>query len=249
MNTYLTVIIPCYNELANLRRGVLEEVETYLTKQDFDWEVIISDDYSTDGSREYVSNAIKTKKGFSLLENSKGGKAFTIKSAVDIARGKFVLFSDMDQSTPIRELDKLKPYLTDGFDVVIGSRGFRRENFPILRKIASPLFLLFRRFLILPQIKDTQCGFKLFKLEVAREIFRHLFVFRRERGIGWRVGAWDVELLYVTLKKGFKLKEVTVDWSDTDTSNSKERKFIQESIEMLKEVARVRINDLLGRYV
>lgn len=248
MKPYLSVIIPCYNELANLKRGVLTEVEESLSKQKFSWEVIISDDASTDGSFEFVEKYVAGKEKFRHLKNPKGGKAFALKSGVEKAKGKYVLFSDMDQSTPISEFNKLKPFLDEGFQVVIGSRGFRRENFPLLRRLASPMFLTFRRLLILPQIRDTQCGFKCFKTTVASEVFSRLEVFRRTPGVGWRVGAWDVELLFVAQKMGYKIKEVTVDWRDTDTSTSKQRKFIQESLEMLKEVVRVRKNHLLGRY-
>jgi glycosyltransferase involved in cell wall biosynthesis len=248
MNTYITIIIPCYNELENLKRGVLQEVEDYLKAQSFSWEVIISDDASTDGSYEFVKGYIKGKKSFSLLKNTKGGKAFAVKSAVEKANGMHVLFTDMDQSTPLKEFSKLKPYLDKNFEVVIGSRGFKRENFPLLRKIASPLFLLFRRCLILPQIRDTQCGFKSFNTQSVIKIFDKLSVFKRERGSGWRVGAWDVEMLYVASKMRMTIKEITVDWSDTDTSTSKERKFLHESVEMLKEVLRVRYRDILGEY-
>lgn len=246
--TYLSVIIPCYNELANLKRGVLDEVGNYLKSQSFTWEVIISNDASTDGSIEFVDTYVSSHPGFKHLKNPKGGKAFAVKSGVDSSTGEYVLFTDMDQSTPLSEFAKLKEFLDQGYDVVIGSRGFKRENFPILRKIASPMFLLFRRFLILPQIRDTQCGFKSFRTESVKKIFNYLDVFKRERGSGWRVGAWDVELLFVAGKLKYKLKEVTVEWSDTDTSTSKQRKFVQESIEMLKEVLRVRINDIKGRY-
>lgn len=245
---YLSVIIPCYNELENLKRGVLSQVERYLSRQNFAFEVIISDDASTDGSTEYIKEFIKGRKNFKHIQNPKGGKAFAIKSGVEGSSGDYVLFADMDQSTPISEFDKFIPLLKDGYNVVIGSRGFKRENFPLLRKIASPLFLLFRRFLILPRIRDTQCGFKCFEKTAASKVFRQLYVFKNKRGKGWKVGAWDVELLYIALKLGYRLAEVTVDWSDTDTSTRKQRKFVEESIEMIKEVIRVRLYDLLGRY-
>jgi len=248
MKQYLSIIIPCYNELENLKRGVLVEVENFLKKQEFSWEVIISDDASTDGSREFITEFTRNRPGFIFLKNHKGGKAFAIKSAVEIATGQFVLFADMDQSTPISEFKKIKTFLDQGALVVIGSRGFKRENFPIIRKIASPAFLLFRRLLILRSIKDTQCGFKCFQANVLKQAFKKLYVFKRQRGSGWRVGAWDVELLFVVLKNNPPFEEVTVDWSDTDTSTSKQRKFIHESIEMLKEVVRVRLNNVLGKY-
>lgn len=245
---YLSVVIPCYNELENLRRGVLSEVTSYLSRQDSDWEVIISDDGSTDGSFEFVEKYIKGKRHFVHLRNLKGGKAFALGTGVEKAKGKYVLFTDMDQSTPIGEFDKFKDWLERGYDIVIGSRGFKRENYPFIRKIASPIFLLVRRVLILSNIRDTQCGFKCFRTEVVKKVFSKLEVFRRQRGSGWRVGAWDVELLFVAQRMKFLIKEVTVDWRYLDTSTSKQRKFTQESLEMLKEIFRVRKNDLLGRY-
>lgn len=248
MALYLSVIIPCYNELANLKRGVLDQVEAYLSQQNFSWEVLVCDDQSTDGSLDFLEKFVQSRPKFKLIKNPKGGKAFAIKSGLEKAIGEYVLFTDMDQSTPITEFDKLKTFLDQGCQVVIGSRGFKRENFPLLRKIASPLFLTFRRFLILRRIRDTQCGFKCFKTELAKGVFQKLYVFKRPAGKGWRVGAWDVELLFVALKANPPFQEVTVEWSDTDTSTSKQRKFARESIEMFTEVLRVRVNDLLGRY-
>jgi glycosyltransferase involved in cell wall biosynthesis len=245
---FLSVIIPCYNELENLKRNVLSDVEKYLNKQIFSWEVIISDDASTDGSFELVEKQIGNNPNFRHLKNAKGGKAFALKSGVEAARGEYVLFSDMDQSTPLAEFEKFKQYLSTGADIVIGSRGYKRENFPLIRKIGSPIFLTFRRLVILPGVRDTQCGFKCFRTNVAREVFKKLQIFKRERGSGWRVGAWDVELLFVANKIKYKINEVTVSWRNEDTSTSKQQQFVKESIEMLREVLRVRTNDILGKY-
>ena len=248
MDTFLSVIIPCYNELANLRRGVMSQVLKILDTESFSWEVIVSDDGSTDGGYEFLEKFVSRHRGVRLLKNPKGGKAFALRSGIEAAKGKYSLFSDMDQSTPLTEFDKFLPYLSHGSRIVIGSRGYKRENFPLLRRIGSPLFLTFRRALILSGIQDTQCGFKCFETAVARKIFRHLMVFNRRRGEGWRVGAWDVELLYVAEKLGYEIKEVPVSWRDRDTSTSKEREFVSESVEMLKEVIRVRLNSLRGKY-
>lgn len=244
----LSVIIPCYNELENLKRGVLNQVADYLKKQDFSWEVLISDDASTDGSFEFVEKFVQKNPGFKLLKNEKGGKAFALKSGIEKAKGEYVLFSDMDQSTPISEFEKFRPLIKKGAEIVIGSRGYKRENFPLLRRIGSPLFLTFRRLVILPRIRDTQCGFKCFKTTVAKEVFGKLQIFNRARGSGWKVGAWDVELLFVADKLDHKISEITINWRNEDTSTSKRQQFLKESIEMLKEVVRVRRNDILGRY-
>ena len=245
---FLSVIIPCYNELENLKRGVLAEVTSYLSRQNFDWEIVISDDGSSDGSFELVEKYIKGKKHFVHLRNPKGGKAFALRAGINKAKGKYVLFTDMDQSTPIDEFEKYKEGIEHGYEIVIGSRGFKSENYPFVRKIASPIFLLIRRALVLSSIHDTQCGFKCFRTDVVKKVFSKLEVFRRQRGSGWRVGAWDVELLFVAQRMNFKIKEITVEWRNIDSSTSKQRKFVQESVEMLREIIRVRKNEILGIY-
>ncbi|MHB9034296.1 MAG: glycosyltransferase, partial [Anaerolineae bacterium] len=168
---YLSVIVPCYNESANLLHGVLEEMAAYLASQSFSWEVLISDDGSSDNSRDIITQRISALPGFRLLVNPHGGKPSAVWHGIQAAAGKIVLFTDMDQSTPLNQFDRLKPLLDTGCDVVIGSRGNERENFPLYRRIGSAVFRTFRRLLILPHISDTQCGFKAFRAQVAREVF------------------------------------------------------------------------------
>lgn len=245
---YLSIVIPCYNEKENLNRGILEEVEKYLLKQKFTWEVIISDDGSTDDSRELVNKFIKNKKNFRLIENEHGGKPSAVWGGIKNAIGEFVLFTDLDQSTPLSEVEKLMTYLED-YEVVIGSRGFGRENFSILRKTGSNVFRLFRQTLMLRDIKDTQCGFKAFRTDVAKEIFPLLQFFKQKVvAKGWKVTSFDVELLFLAEKKGYKVKEVEVVWKDRDIAKGKQKSYFKESKEMLMQILRVKLNDLKGLY-
>jgi glycosyltransferase involved in cell wall biosynthesis len=245
---YLSIVIPCYNERENLQRGVLEEVADFLGKQKFTWEVIVSDDGSTDSSVELVKKAIKDKKGFRLVENQHGGKPSAVWGGIKEAKGDYVLFSDMDQSAPIKEVLKLMPFF-DKHEVIIGSRGSVRENFNLLRKVGSVVFRLVRQAFFLREIKDTQCGFKALKTEVAKEIFPRLEFFRQKKRVsGWKVTSFDVELLFLAEKFGYKIKEVAVDWKDRDVSISKKKSYIKESLEMLKQIFRVKLNDLRGLY-
>ena len=247
--TFLSVIIPCYNEGANLKRGVLQEVDDYLKKQDYSWEVIISDDGSSDKSLRLARRFSRRHPNFSVLANPHRGKPWAVWAGIQKAKGDIVLFADMDQSTPIEEIEKLLPWFGHGFDVVIGSRGRNRSNAPLIRKLMAWLFLTGRRLLLLSQIIDTQCGFKAFKRKVALEIFPHLDIFRRENlAGGWRVSAFDVELLFLAQKMGYQIKEVPVKWQDRDVAQGKNKNFFRESINMLQEILRVKINDLLGRY-
>ncbi|GAG40001.1 unnamed protein product, partial [marine sediment metagenome] len=140
MKPKVSVVIPCYNEEENLKRGVLDQVEKYLKKQDYPSEVIISDDESTDGSIKFVEKFKKYNPRFKLLKNKHGGKPFALRSGLKKARGEVVLFTDMDQSAPITEIEKLLPWFEKDYDVVFGSRGLERKNFPFYRKIASIVF-------------------------------------------------------------------------------------------------------------
>ena len=149
---FLSVIIPCYNEEKNLKRGVLDEVDNYLSKQKFISEVIISDDESTDKSRDFVKKYIKKHPRFRLLENKHAGKPFAVRSGIKVAKGEIVLFTDMDQSAPLNEFDKLLPFFKKDFDVVIGSRGQKREGFSLIRLIGSNVFRLIRQVLLLKKI-------------------------------------------------------------------------------------------------
>lgn len=246
--TYLSVVIPCYNEKENLQRGVLDEVYQYLKSQDFSWEVIISDDGSADDSREIVKKSIRNKENFRLIENPHGGKPSAVWGGIKNAVGKFVLFTDMDQSTPIFEISKLMPFF-ENFEVIIGSRGMERENFSVIRKIGSNVFRLFRKTLMLREINDTQCGFKAFRTDIARKIFPMLQFFKSKAVVkGWKVTSFDVELLFIAQKLGYRIKEVEVSWKDRDISKGKKKSYLKESKEMLGQILRVKLNDMRGLY-
>lgn len=223
----LSVIIPSYNEQDNLRRGVLEEVYTYLKDKDYSWEVIISDDGSTDKSKEIIKDFVEKHKNFRLFENPHAGKPYAIKSGINKAKGKYLLFTDMDQSTPIREIEKLLPYTKEGYKVVIGSRGAFRKDAPLYRKLAAVIFQLARRSILLPKIVDTQCGFKLLEKSLARDIFSKMQLFKRdEEAEGWKVTAYDVEMLHIARAMNEEVKEIKVLWQDEDVAEGKDRKSV-----------------------
>lgn len=246
---YLSVIIPCFNEEKNLEHGVLEDVDKYLGKQKYGSEVIVSDDGSTDHSLGIAERFAKSHPRFRVLRNIHAGKPFAIRSGLLSAKGEITLFSDMDQSTPISEAGKIIPFFSQGYDVVIGSRGTERKNFSWYRKLMSRAFFAFRRMIILPEIKDTQCGFKAFKTGVGKKIFNKMLIFENQtRAKGWTVGAWDVEMLFVAKKMGFRIGEVVVNWQSRDFSTSKKQNFLKESKEMLLEILKTRISDWRGFY-
>jgi glycosyltransferase involved in cell wall biosynthesis len=250
----ISVVIPCYNEEQNLKRGVLDEVYQYMDAQDYTWEVVVVNDESTDDSRNLVQRFTDETAGFSLLDIPHGGKPAAVWAGIQEARGEIVLFTDMDQSTPASELGKLLPWYENGFDVVIGSRGTAREGFSIVRQLGSTVFRGLRRVFLLRDISDTQCGFKSCRRDAALEIFPRLQFFKRsDRPTGWKVSAYDVELLYLFERAGYRIKEIEVEWQNRDESVTKDQtgamaRYLKESLEMAKEVIRVKRNQVKGLY-
>ena len=252
MKLSLSIVIPCYNEENNIKNGVLKEVDDFLKKQDFSWEVIVCNDESTDNSLKLVKEFVSTRKEFRVLDLPHGGKPSAVLGGIKEAKYPIVLFTDMDQSTPLKESLKLLPYFEQGYDVVIGSRGAVRQGATVIRKLMAKVFLFVRRLFILPTIIDTQCGFKAFKTDLAKKIFPNLQFFKdKSDKKGWRVSAFDVELLFMAQKWGYKIKEVPVLWQDEDLSTTKGNdslRFKKESKQMIQEIIRVKRNDLNGLY-
>lgn len=248
----LSIVIPCYNEENNLKKGVLNDVYSFLTKQQFNWEVLICNDKSTDNSLKLVQDFASKHKGFCVLNLPHGGKPSAVWGGIQKAKYPIVLFTDMDQSTPLKESLKLLPYFDKGYDVVIGSRGSGREGTSFIRQLMSQVFLLGRKLFLLNNITDTQCGFKALKTDLAKKIFPNLQFFKEKNtSTGWRVSAFDVELLFMAQKWGAKIKEVPVKWRNEDSSTTKgdnSIRFKKESKQMLQEIIRVKYNDIRGLY-
>mgnify|MGYP001582738503 CR=1 FL=1 len=246
---FLSIIIPCYNEEVNLQKGVLFRINDFLTKQTYSWEVVIVDDGSTDKSISRIEIFIATHKGFKLLKNNHQGKAQAVISGVHKAVGDVILFADMDQATPIEEINKLLPFIRKNFDVVIGSRNNIREGAPFLRLIMARGFIFLRCLILgLNNISDTQCGFKLFSKQAAKEIFGRLRLYEtsQKKISGPMVTAgFDVEILYLARKLEFKIKEVSVFWHYVETRRVNP---VSESINGLMDMIRLKINDWHGLY-
>jgi dolichyl-phosphate beta-glucosyltransferase len=251
---FLTVVIPCYNEANNLARGVLDQVAQYLAGQPYGWEVVIVNDESTDDSRRLAEQFVAGKPGFKLVDIPHGGKPAAVWAGIQQARGEIVLFTDMDQSTPIDELAKLLHWYDQGFDVVIGSRRGERTGSSNLRRVGGLVFRGLRRLFLLREISDTQCGFKSSRRSAALAVFPKLQFFRQQsRPKGWKVSAYDVELLYLFERAGYRIREIEVDWCNRDESDTKGysgemARYLKESMEMLREIARVKRNQITGFY-
>jgi len=248
MKPYLSVIIPAYNEEGNLNKGVLDEVNSYLSKQGYSWEVLIVDDGSSDKTAVFANKFTSEHKNFRILKEPHRGKAGTVVAGMLAANGEIVLFSDMDQATPISEIEKLLPKFKEGYDIVIGSRS-GRKGANIIRKMMAYGFIFLRAVILRLPFKDTQCGFKAFKKEVIKPIFAKLEVFkgRKEEGSAVTAG-FDLEVLYIARKLGYKIKEVSVSWEEKGERGNFGVNPIKDSWEGLRDLLRIRINALAGKY-
>ena len=245
---FLSVITPSYNEMANLQKGVLDKIDHFLSKQSYTSEVIIVDDGSDDGSTEFVEKFAKENSRFRLIRNSHTGKAGAVTTGMLKAEGDLRLFTDMDQATPIEEVDKLLPYFKQGFDVVIGSRP-KRKGSPLSRRIVSKGAVILRKILVgMYDLSDTQCGFKMFTAESGGELFSRINNlhkgFQKISGSSVTAG-FDVELLYLAKKLGYKIKEVKVEWLFVETRRVNP---ITDSIDGVKSFLIIAMNKLSGKY-
>jgi dolichyl-phosphate beta-glucosyltransferase len=245
---YLSVIIPAYNEEKNLKKGVLEEVWEYLRKQKYSWEVVVVDDGSTDKTVAICTEFAKTHTGFSVRKEPHRGKAGTVIAGMLGARSDIVLFTDMDQATPIAELEKVLPQFDQGYDIVIGSRS-GRKGANTIRKIMAYGFMTLRTIILRLPFRDTQCGFKAFKKETIKPIFERIMVFKTKSEKGSAVTAgFDLELLYIARKLGYKIAEVPVTWEEKGDRGNFGVNPIKDSLDGLRDLMRVRINASSGKY-
>src|SRR4030042_2414216 len=246
--TFLSVIIPAYNEEPNFKKGTLDEVPKYLEKQNYTWEAIIVDDGSEDATAKLADGFAKKHKNIRVIKNPHQGKAETVKTGVLEAKGEQILFTDFDQATPISEVEKLLPHFPQ-HDIVIGSRqlpGAKREKEPFYRHLMGLVFNLIVQAIAVRGIWDTQAGFKCFKSQVAKELFHKLRVYGKGKKVqGALVTAFDVELLFIAKKYGYKIKEVPIIWHHVATSRVNP---IKDSVRMFRDVIKVRLNDLRGVY-
>ncbi len=231
---FLSVVIPAYNE-ENRLGPTLETIKGYLAERDYTSEVLVVDNGSRDRTSEVAREA-----GVEAIEERRRGKGAAVRTGMLAARGEYVLFSDADLSTPIEEVEKLLAELRAGADVAIASRGLPESNLvkrqPWYRELVGRAGNLLVRMMVVRGIADTQCGFKLFPREIARRVFP------AQRLTG---AAFDVELLFIVQHAGWKIAEVPVTWIDSpDTRFSR----VRDSLDALKDLVRIRINWLLGRY-
>ncbi len=243
----ISIVIPAFNEEQNLKNGVLKEVEDYLSKQNYSYEVLIVDDGSKDQTLQLIEEFIKGKSHYQLIRNNHGGKAIAVMTGMLQSNGEIALFTDMDQATPLREIEKLLPEFEKGNDIVIGSRK-GRKGAPAIRKVMALGFSVLRTLLLGLPFRDTQCGFKAFNREATQKVFHPLLKRWRKhlKDGGAAVNAgFDVETLFLAKKIGFKIAEVPVDWHYVGTERVQ---AVKDSLDALQDMLKIRLNDWTGSY-
>lgn len=233
----ISVVIPAYNEEKRIGK-TLRKILKYFENKKYDYEIIVVDDCSKDKT-VHVAEFFKSKRIKIIKNLCNLGKGGAVRKGMLSAKKKYVLFSDADLSTPIEQIEKFLPFIKK-YDVIIGSRALNdseiRIKQPFYRVIMGRIFNLIVQILLLKGIKDTQCGFKLFTRKSAKKIFP------KQTFKGF---SFDVEILYIARKTGYKIKEVPVVWI-----NSPESKVsaLKDSIKMFIDLIKIRINSIKGKY-
>jgi dolichyl-phosphate beta-glucosyltransferase len=223
----LSVIIPAHNEQDRIEKTLID-VDSYLERQQYDYEIIVVNNNSNDRTVEIVQKLQSTTvQNARMISETIRGKGAAVKRGMMEAQGDYVVFMDADNATPISEIEKLWPFLQQGYEVVIGSRYVDPKTVkvkqPFYRVLLSRMSNFLIQFVLIPHIKDTQCGFKAFQGLASKEIFRNVSIY------GW---AFDMELLAIALKLSYRIKEVPVSWEEHGGSHVPLGAYIQSLMDL-----------------
>ena len=230
----LSVVVPVYNEEKSIRE-TLRRVEAFMSLKGISWEVIVVSDGSRDNTVQVVEEVQRTAPQLPLKfirSDTNRGKGYTSRRGMLEATGRYVLLTDADLSAPIKEVDRLTAALEKGADVAIGSRATGGKDCDVRqslkRHVSGRIFNFFVQLLVLPGIQDSQCGFKCFTREAAQKLFS------AQKLDGF---SFDVEVLYLARKSGYKIAEVPVMWSQGPDSRVS---LFRDSILMLKDLFKIK---------
>ncbi len=235
---YLSVIIPAYNEAKRLPLTLID-IDKHLAAVNFDYEIIVVDNNSSDATLEIAQRFIPLIKNLKVIECKIQGKGAAVKKGILEAKGEIRLFTDADNSTSIDHFFKMEPYFKEGYEVVIGSRDVPGAQLdppqPWYRNLLGDLGNIFIQLMVLKGIKDTQCGFKAFSEKAA------LSIFPLSEIKGW---GFDVEILALARKMGYKIKEIPVHWVNSSFSHVKPSAYLN----VLLEVVKIKIRLMRNKY-
>ena len=229
---FLSVIIPVYNESSRIKE-TLGKIREYLLKQNYLSEIIAVNDGSTDDTGDLLKKFAKELPNLKIinLETNKG-KGAAVREGMINSHGETCVFMDADSSTDIREIEKMLPFLRAGYGVMVGSRFVKNSSIttpqPTTRLLAGKIFRLICRTITPTGVIDTQNGFKMFRGNAAREIFREQTL------RGW---AFDVEILMIAKKLGYTIKEVPISWHHCDKSHT----TLKTAAKMLVDLVRLKL--------
>ncbi|MFW6282989.1 MAG: dolichyl-phosphate beta-glucosyltransferase [Minisyncoccales bacterium] len=236
----LSVVIPSYNEAERLP-STLKDIDNYLKKVDYNYEIIVVSDGSTDKTAQKIRELMKEINNLRLIDRKENkGKGYTIRQGLLESKGEYRLFTDADNSTSIDQVEKIWPEFKDGADIVIGSRDIEGAKLvppqPWWRQRVGDIFnLMVQTTLGLWGIWDTQCGFKAFKKEVVETILPKC----RIDGF-----AFDPEILILARKEDFKIKEIPIEWKNDPDS----KVGFSSMFKMGKDLFKIRFNLLTKKY-
>ncbi|MBK6794433.1 MAG: glycosyltransferase family 2 protein [Anaerolineales bacterium] len=234
----LSIVIPAYNERERIV-ATIGAIASHVSDLGFPWELLIADDGSKDDTVVLCEDLHLVNMRV-LKAPKNGGKGSAVQRGMLAARGRYVLFADADNSTPIEEVSKLLNQLEKGgFDVAVGSRaadGAEEGKKSLLRKVLSGGLRWMVKYIFFIPVKDTQCGFKMYTHDAAQKLHT------KQTIMGF---SFDLEILYLASKYGYKIAEVPVSWIDAPGSKVDTRKEVQR---FLRDLMKVKMNDLKGVY-
>ena len=235
-----SIVIPAYNESARIP-SALEQVVSCIRESGWRAEVIVVNDGSTDRTAEVVREFARTAPEVRLVENpGNRGKGYSVRAGMLQALGEIVMFTDADLSSPIEEAERLFAALAAGADIAIGSRWLEKDRQtqrqPLYRQVFGRCFNAVTRLVMGLPFADTQCGFKAFTRHAAQTVFQLQTIER------W---GFDPEILFIALKRGFRVVEVPVTWGHDERTRMS---YIKDGAKMLEEIATTRWNALRGHY-
>lgn len=206
-NLFLSIIIPAFNEEKRIKKAITK-INRFLKTRKYPGEIIVVDDGSSDKTANIVKQEAKKNKNLKLISYQQNrGKGYAVKKGVLAGRGEIIAFTDTDLSAPIEQMEKLIKKINQGYDIAIGSRGARasrvRWTGSWIRKKMGDFYGDLMKILVLYGIKDTQCGFKAFKKQVAKELFAKKIT---------PTVIFDMEILILAVLKKYKIAEVGVSW-------------------------------------
>ena len=235
---YLSIVIPAYNEEVRIV-PTIGAIASHVSGLGFTWELIVADDGSKDQTAALV-DSLEMANLRVLRASANGGKGRAVQRGMLAARGRYILFDDADNSTPIEELGKLLSKLVhDDYDIAVGSRaadGAAEVERSILRRILSGGLRWIVQHVFRIGVRDTQCGFKLFTREAAQRLYTAQTI------TGF---SFDLEILYLAAKHGYRVAEVPVAWVDAPGSKVDTTKEVQR---FLRDLLKIKWNDLRGIY-